>query len=261
MFTAENVLHRMYDAPYQMLDPGDGKTIWVNRQFATVPMVSAAAETRTLARPTKAGVVVTLLLKTYAAGAITVTVTGGYNQAADTAIIFNTTGDWVQLQSQMNDDVYCWRVVASEGVALTGVENAFGGVTAGTVTASKGLVVDANKALDELVVSKLRLAITAVTAVGSVQSLATNTLSYGLNVVKGGGTDLGLTLPTPLTGGVVVVKNNTASAAIVYPGGVASTSIINALATTTGVSVATLKSHTFICENSTQWWTLPLAIA
>jgi len=230
-----NALHKLLSSPYQMTDPGDAGTITVDRQFAVVPIVSSGIETRTLAQPTKAGLQITLSMKTYV-GAVTVTVTGGYNQAADTTFVLGTAADWVTLKSHQISTSYYWTIVAQEGTNIVETQQ-------------------------EMVISKLRLAVTAVTAVGSVQSLATNTLSYGLNVVKGGGTDLGLTLPAPLAGGVVVVKNNTASAAIVYPGGVASTSKINALATTTGISMGTVTSHTFLCENATQWWTLPLAIA
>jgi hypothetical protein len=89
--------------------------------------------------------------------------------------------------------------------------------------------------------------------------LATNSLSPGLNVITGGGTDLGLKLPTPEVGLEVIVKNAIASAAIVY--GDVTATIINALATTTGLSVGATKDVTFLCENTTRWWSLPLAIA
>jgi hypothetical protein len=133
------------------------------------------------------------------------------------------------------------------------------GVTAGTVTASKALVVDANKTIDVLTITKPKMVVTQVTAVGSVQSLATNSLAPGLNVIAGGGTDLGVKLPTAEAGLVVIVKNATASAALIY--GDVTATIINALATSTGFSVATTKTTTLICENTTRWWTVPLAIA
>jgi hypothetical protein len=97
-----------------MKDPGNGKEIWLDRNFGVTPMKSAAAETRTLVQPTKAGLQHTLVLDVYV-GAVTVTVTGGYNQAANTDIIFGTAGDWVTFLSVKVGSSYYWRVVAQEG--------------------------------------------------------------------------------------------------------------------------------------------------
>jgi hypothetical protein len=66
-------------------------------------------------------------------------------------------------------------------------------------------------------------------------------------------------LPTAAAGLECIVKNNSASTAIVYGG--ATAVIINALATTTGFSVADTKTIRFLCQNTAQWWTDPLAIA
>jgi hypothetical protein len=89
--------------------------------------------------------------------------------------------------------------------------------------------------------------------------LATNDLAPGFNNVTGGGTNLGVSLPSPVAGTEVIVKNTSGSNAIIY--GSATAVIINALATTTGFTLATTKTIRLICENSTQWWTDPLAVA
>jgi len=127
-----------------MSDPGASGTIAIDRQMAVVPVVTAAAEARTLAQPTKAGLVCIVVLETRV-GDATLTVTGGYNQAADTAIVFNTAGDWVRFASVKVGASYYWRVLSSEGTTLAGGENALTGVAAGTVAASKAVIVSADK--------------------------------------------------------------------------------------------------------------------
>lgn len=251
-------------APLLVKDPGDTGTITIDRWGSVVPMVSAAAETRTLAAPNVAGLACLLVVDTYV-GAITVTVTGGYDLAANTSLVFGAAGHWAKLVSVKVGTSYLWKILQWEGVTgptkvtdFTKIQ----GITNGTAYANKAVVLGASKEIDDILITKLRIARTAVTAVGSVWSLATNSLAAGLNVVTGGGTNLGLCLPTPEVGMEVIVKNASASTVIVY-GDKATTSaiIINALATTTGISVADTKITTFICDNTTRWWTLPLAIA
>lgn len=242
MFTAENCLHRMYEAPYRMLDPGDTLTIYPREQFSVCPVVTAAAETRTLEQPSKAGIIHTIVLDTDG-GDLTLTVTGGYNADAATSITLADAGDFVTFISVKVGASYYWRVLASEGTTVAGEDMTVDQLTAGTVTVTTGI----------------RMVVASVTAVGSVQSLATNTLSEGFNIVADGGTNLGLLLPVAANGAEVIIKNNSGSTVIVY--GSVTADIINALATTTGFSVATTKTARFIRENSTRWWTDPLAVA
>jgi hypothetical protein len=108
-----------------------------------------------------------------------------------------------------------------------------------------------------------KVVVTSVTAVGSVASLATNSLAPGLNVIAGGGNSLGVMLPAASAGTVVEVVNASGSTALIYADGIGGTYAvcINALATSTGYSLATTKTTRLICENSTRWWTFPLAVA
>jgi uncharacterized membrane protein len=141
--SAHRVLFDLKNAPYQMTDPGASGTVTVNRQLAVVPVVTATAEARTLAQPTKAGLLCTVLLKTDG-GDLTLTVTGGYNQGGDTSITFAEAGDWVTLQSVVSGTSYYWRVLGSEGTTLAGGENALTGVTAGTISANKAVIANAD---------------------------------------------------------------------------------------------------------------------
>lgn len=108
-----------------------------------------------------------------------------------------------------------------------------------------------------------KVVVTQVTAVGSVASLATNTMAPGLNVIAGGGNNLGVMLPAASAGTVVEVVNASGSTALIYADGIGGTYAIciNALATSTGYSLATTKTTKLVCENATRWWTIPLAVA
>jgi hypothetical protein len=119
MFTAENCLNRMYSAPYRMLDPGSAGTIYPRKQFSYCPVVTAAAEARTLEQPYKAGIVHTVVLETDG-GDLTLTVTGGYNADADTSITFADAGDFVTFLSIKVGTSFYWRVLAQEGTNVVG---------------------------------------------------------------------------------------------------------------------------------------------
>jgi hypothetical protein len=97
-----------------MLDPGDAATIYVDRQFAVVPLVSAGTESRTLAAPTKAGIFVMLVHDTDG-GSVAVTITGGYNKLGYTIAIAYDAGDYLLLHSIKVGATYRWQVVACNG--------------------------------------------------------------------------------------------------------------------------------------------------
>ncbi len=118
--SAHRVLHDMHNAPYLMSDPGASGTITVDRQFANVPVVTAAAEARTLAQPTKAGLYCTVVLDTDG-GDCTLTVTGGYNAAGSTSITLDDAGDFVTFQSIKVGASYYWRVADEEGSSVSDV--------------------------------------------------------------------------------------------------------------------------------------------
>ena len=97
-FTPENCLNRMYEAAFRMLDPGSAGTIYPRKWFCYCPVVTAAAETRTLEQPYKAGIIHAVVLETDG-GDLTLTVTGGYNADGDTSITFGDAGDFVMFYS------------------------------------------------------------------------------------------------------------------------------------------------------------------
>ena len=114
MSSPHRIQHDLYKSPTRINDPGDGNTITPNIDGGTCSIVTAGAETRTLAQPTKAGITVTLAIDVYV-GAATVTVTGGYNQGGDTSVVLGTAADWVQFTSIKVGTSYYWRVVQQEG--------------------------------------------------------------------------------------------------------------------------------------------------
>lgn len=139
MFTAENCLHRMYEAPYRMLDPGASKTIYPRTQFSVCPVVTATAEARTLEQPSKAGLVHTVVLDTDG-GDLTLTVTGGYNADGATSLTFGDAGDYVTFISLKIGASYYWRVLGFEGVNVAGEDFTVDQATITTLTIESLLV-------------------------------------------------------------------------------------------------------------------------
>lgn len=100
-------------------DPGDTKTLVPCRWFQHFNITTAAAETRTLAAPEADAQLVFVELEVDG-GDLTLTVTSGYNAAAETTLTFDDAGDWVLLHSIKVGSSYYWRVLASGGVAELG---------------------------------------------------------------------------------------------------------------------------------------------
>jgi len=130
--SSHNTLFELFEehCPYVMMDPGDAGTLEPDRQLAIFKITTAAAETRTLAQPTKPGLICAVAMDVDG-GDLTLTVTGGYNQAADTSITFGDAGDWVVFYSVEVGTSQYWRVLGSEGVEIGRVA-AGAGAAAGT---------------------------------------------------------------------------------------------------------------------------------
>lgn len=94
-------------------DPGDGNAIVVT-QSGTCELVSAGAETRTLAIPTFAGQRLDLVHKTDA-GDIVLTVASAFDEFGSTKVTFNDQGDMVSLVGIYSGANLAWRVIANEG--------------------------------------------------------------------------------------------------------------------------------------------------
>lgn len=97
-------------------DPGNAGAIPV-LDSGSVSLVSAGAETRTLAIPTFAGQILNLYMNTDG-GDIVVTSAAGINQAANTLITFNDIGDSLVLIGITSGGLLRWRVLQADGVVL-----------------------------------------------------------------------------------------------------------------------------------------------
>ena len=101
-------------------DPGNAGAIPVTGS-GYVPIVTAGAETRTLAAPTFAGQVIQLAMKTDG-GDCVVTVAGtNINQTGNNTITFNDAGDVVTLEGIYVGSGLRWRVLRNDGASLTTV--------------------------------------------------------------------------------------------------------------------------------------------
>ncbi len=98
-----------------ILDPGNAKTIIATKGLSSVPLVSAAAETRTLGAPTRSGDEITLFMRTDG-GDITVTVTGGFNETGDTTFVFSDTGQFATFTAIDYGGTKYWRLVSHYGL-------------------------------------------------------------------------------------------------------------------------------------------------
>lgn len=100
-----------------LLDPGDAGALPPS-QSGYLGMVSAAAETRTLAAPSAPGLMLTLVLAEDG-GDVVVTCAAGFNAAGNDTATFNAEGDTLALISIPADSGPAWRVLAADGAALT----------------------------------------------------------------------------------------------------------------------------------------------
>jgi hypothetical protein len=114
--SAHRTLKDMYRAfeptgPGRLQDPGSGGTITVDMYGQICSVNTTPGGSRTLAQPDRPGVIATVCLDTDG-GDLTLTVTGGYNQYADTAMTFADAGDFVTFISVKVGTSCYWRVLA-----------------------------------------------------------------------------------------------------------------------------------------------------
>ena len=100
-------------------DPGDAAAIPVT-QSGTVAIVTAGAETRTLAAPTYVGQELVLYMKTDG-GDCVVAIATAVNQTGNNRATFNDAGDVLVLRAIESGANLRWRVVANDGVTLSTV--------------------------------------------------------------------------------------------------------------------------------------------
>jgi len=104
--------------PSELADPGTGVAIPVTRS-ATINIVTAAAETNTLANPTFVGQVLVLNMDTRAVGDRVVTAAAAINQAGNTIMTFGAARDCITLRGVKVAGALRWAVQGNDGVALS----------------------------------------------------------------------------------------------------------------------------------------------
>jgi hypothetical protein len=115
---AHRILNTVKDADHALKDPGAGGRIVVEKDLQLCELVTAAAEARTLANPTKAGIRLTIRMKTDG-GDATVTASNGLNVTGNTTATFADVGDLLELISVSHTTGFRWEILVNTGsVAL-----------------------------------------------------------------------------------------------------------------------------------------------
>ncbi len=128
--SGHNTAYHMFQSPLsQAPHKATTGTLVIDRYGCVIPVdTTAGAAALTLARPTKAGIIGTVVLAVDG-GDLTLTVTGGYNADADTSITYADAGDFVTYHSIDVGGTLYWRVLAQEGTNVVGE-----GIAADTAT-------------------------------------------------------------------------------------------------------------------------------
>lgn len=103
--------------PLSVADPGTGAAIPVTTS-ATINIVTAGAETNTLAIPTFLGQVLVLNVSTYVGNRV-ITSAQAINQAGNTVMTFGAARDCIELRSVLVGGALRWVVTGNDGVALS----------------------------------------------------------------------------------------------------------------------------------------------
>ena len=113
--------HDMAKAPLQLVDAGDASIIGIDRFGGICELVTAAAETRTLADPIGGGLMAVIRMRVDGGDAV-VTAANGLNVAANTVATFADVGDLLQMVSveTATAGVFRWEILVNTGsVALS----------------------------------------------------------------------------------------------------------------------------------------------
>ncbi len=100
-------------------DPGASGAISVLKS-GVMQLVTAAAETRTLARPSFIGQQIQICMKTDGGDGV-ITVTGGVNMTGNNTLTFDNAGECITLLAKQSGANLAWQVVQNDGVGLTTV--------------------------------------------------------------------------------------------------------------------------------------------
>lgn len=116
----EAALQEIYPkAPVAIADPGDAGAIPVTKS-GSVAITTAAAETRTIAIPGRAGITLVLSLDVDG-GDCVITAAAAINQTGNNTITLGDAGDTIVLTAVQKAGALVWRVLVNDGCALSTV--------------------------------------------------------------------------------------------------------------------------------------------
>lgn len=115
--SAHNQAYEQLSADYEGKDPGNGNDINVDRCPCVISIETAAAETRTLPNPPRAGVSLNLVFLTDG-GDCVITAASDVDQSGNNVITLNDAGDTVALLAVRTTAGFSWRLIANVGATL-----------------------------------------------------------------------------------------------------------------------------------------------
>lgn len=198
----------MLESPWTQVDPGNAGTITVFKNFAQISLVSAGAETRTLARPTRQGLFCSVFVQTYV-GAITLTVTGGYNVAGFTTMVFSAQYQYAMFMSVYDGTNYVWQLISASNIGNLGTPGTSRVITA-TGTLSVTALLHANRTIALSAVGGFVCTLPAATGTGNAYTFVVQTINTGTSTyeVSAAGSDKILgTLQIVQTGSTYATAN------------------------------------------------------
>lgn len=117
--SAHRLLDDLFIADFVGKDPGSAGEIKVERDRQVIPIVTAEAETRTVAAPLRAGVEFSIVMETDG-GDVTITFPASINQAANTVVTMNDVQDFAKFVSvRLAAGTFKWRLIAENGTVLS----------------------------------------------------------------------------------------------------------------------------------------------
>ena len=117
--TAHRVLTDIYNADHVRLDPGDGGALKTQQfGFGLYQLQTAAAETRVLNAPLRAGIFLTICLA-FDGGNCVVTSAVPINSTGNTIMTFADARSLVHMVSIESNGSFYWSIVGNDNVALS----------------------------------------------------------------------------------------------------------------------------------------------
>jgi|TARA_R110002051_G_scaffold185556_2_gene255009 hypothetical protein len=121
--SGHNILQQIAREPeLDILDPGAGGVIPVDRSFGICSVITAASEARQIASPQRPGIVISIVLQTDG-GNLAITGEGSeiLNSGAgtETTATMADAGDLLTLISIRKGATICWSPIANNGAAMS----------------------------------------------------------------------------------------------------------------------------------------------